>query len=221
MNETTAPRAGARAEQTRARRLGTTAAALAVTGGLLWIPYGVFEFIQPWGEDVKYDEERAYDVVVDRGLFTLYSAPGALALVMTALAALALITLWRLPEYRWGRAARVAAVGAVGLGVVATTGVAVGFDPASTGGRILGSVVLGISLTTAAAAVRHSGSTPVDARALVGLGAFAVGMMLLWPLVYAVQVLPAAAAAVVIGVFGVLWVRLGLGLSHGRSHAER
>ena len=26
----------------------------AVLGGLLWIPYGVFEMLQPWGVDAEY-----------------------------------------------------------------------------------------------------------------------------------------------------------------------
>ena len=67
-----------------APRRSVALGAAAVVGGLLWIFYGVVEMVAPWGMDAVYNERRGYDVVVNRGLFVIYSLPGALALVVTA-----------------------------------------------------------------------------------------------------------------------------------------
>ena len=170
----------------------------AVAGGLLWIPYGVLELLEPLGADTAWSDARAYDVVVDRGLFVLYGAPGALALVLSAMAAMIAVR-----RVGGGRAAQACAWAAIALGVVSAAGLAIALDPLFTGPRILGTLVLGASRCLAAFA-----SGRVDRR-LLGLGAAARAMLALWPAVYAVEVLPATLGALLIALFGIAWAAWG------------
>lgn len=174
----------------------------AVAGGVLWIPYGVLELLQPWGADVGYDEALGYDAVVDRGLHVAYGLPGSLALMLSAVGLLGLLARRRLRS----RTATVAAWAAAALGVVSAVGVAVAFDPAFTGGRILGTLLLGAGVLAAARSCR-AGTWRIG-LALVGL----LGLFLLplWPLVFAVHWLTPAAGAVVLALHGLAWVALGV-----------
>ena len=174
----------------------------ATVGGALWVPYGILELLQPWGADVRYDATRGYDAVVDRGLHVAYGLPGSLALVLSAVGLLVLLT--RLSTR--SRTARVAAGAAAALGVVSAAGIAVGLDPAFTGGRIFGTLLLGVGAVAAAAACRVRRWRL--ALAIVGLlGLF---LMPLWPLVFAVEWLTPAAGAAVIAVHGLAWMTLGV-----------
>ncbi|MDP9433772.1 MAG: hypothetical protein M3P93_00645, partial [Actinomycetota bacterium] len=73
-----------------------------------------------------------------------------------------------------------------------------------TGARVLGTLVLGAGLVAAAVAA------PVRWRPLLGaLGVVAVSLLPLWPLVYAVQWVPAHVAAGVFVLHGAGWIALG------------
>ena len=45
------------------------AATVAVLGGVLWVPYGVFVMLEPWGPDVVYRDELGYAQVIDTPRF--------------------------------------------------------------------------------------------------------------------------------------------------------
>ena len=183
---------------------GTAAAAIA--GGLLWIAYGIFELLTPFGLETAYDDSRGYEVISDRLLHITYSLPGALAVLLSAVALLGLlrggatVVDARLPcGLGWL---------AVACGGLAVVGVAIGFDPLFTGPRVFGTLALGFGTLLAARAL-----TPRDRRrhlALLGVGGIA--LLPLWPLIYAVQLLPAAAGAAVIACFGLGWIALGVRL---------
>jgi hypothetical protein len=172
----------------------------AVAGGLLWIPYGALELLRPWGPDTRYDAASGYDVVVDVARFTAYSLPASLALLLSGLA---LITVNRRLA-TGGRVGGVAGHLAVALGVLSAAGVLLQFDPVFTSASLVGTLLLGVGvLATARHAAGHS--RPV----LVLLGTVCVALPPLWPLVYAVQWLPAAAAAGVFVLHGAAWIALG------------
>lgn len=157
---------------------------LAVAGGLLWIAYGPLELLEPFGADTRYDEAKGYDVVTDRAAWTLTSATGAVALLLTALAARRLL------------ASRLAVAAAV-LGGVALLATAVGFDPLFTGPRILGTALLAFTLLRA------------PQGRIAGLGALGLLLLPLWPLVFAVEVVPPALGAALFAAWGAGWVLVG------------
>jgi hypothetical protein len=174
---------------------------LAVVGGVLWVPYGALELLEPWGEDVRYEGDLGYAVVLDRPLFTLYSLPGALAVLLCATALLVV-------QHRLGvvsRSARAAAVAAAVLGTVSLLGVVVAFDPAFTAGRVAGTVLLGIGALLSAAAVDRPWR-----GALAALGTAAVLLLPVWPLVFAVGWLSPEVGAAVLAVHGAGWVAVGV-----------
>jgi len=70
-------------------------------GGGLWVPYGVFEMLQPWGVDTVYRDDKGYEVVTDALLYWVYSLPGSLALMLTTLALLGVFA-WLRPRGRAG-----------------------------------------------------------------------------------------------------------------------
>ena len=176
--------------------------ATAVAAGLLWMPYGALELLQPFGPDTRYDEALGYDVVVDPGRFVGYSLPGSVALVLSGLALVALTA--RLPGR--SRGARAAGATAAALGAVSALGVVVQVDPVFTGPRIVGTLLLGAGLLGAAAAA------PAGRRLLLAaLGAVGLLLLPLWPLVYALQWMSAGTAAGVFVLFGAGWLALGAG----------
>ena len=184
----------------------TPGAAAAVVGGLLWVVYGVLEFRAPWGTDALYDEGRGYDVVLDRSLFTVYSAPGALALVLSALALLALLD--REPG---SRAARAGGLGAMVLGLLSGVGVAAGFDPLFTAPRIFGTLLLGLAVALAALAARRRGA-PGEAALLAVVALLGVALLPLWPLVHALGWVTPTGGALLIAAHGAGWAAVGVRL---------
>ncbi len=178
-------------------------------GGFLWILYGPFSMLQPWGADVAYREAKGYSEVVDTPLFLVYSLPGALALVLNAAGLLGITV--RLPER--GRTLQTVTRGliylALGLGLISLAGVVALFDPGFTAGRIFGTLSLGAAALLASEAARRGGAATTWVRALSLLGAVGIFLLPLWPLVYALQWLPEAAGALVIAVFGVGWMWAG------------
>jgi len=179
-------------------RVGLTALA----GGLLWVPYGIFEMVEPLGKDTAYDSGRNYELVLDRGIYTLYSLPGALAVILTATALLGVL---RHLQQQWGTAVgRLAGWLAVALGVISLVGLAIPFDPLFTGPRILGTLLLGLATVLGATAARGRSRTYLAVLGVTGLA-----LMPLWPLVYAVEVVPVGVGAALIALFGLGWAALG------------
>jgi hypothetical protein len=174
---------------------------LAAAGGALWVAYGPLELLQPWGPDTEYDEVRAYDVVIDPGLFRLYSLPGSLALLLCGVALLMLLRHLSVPS----RAAHAAGWAASALGAASAAGVATAWDPVFTGARVLGTVALGVGVLLAAPA-----APPSWRIGLLGLGSLALFLMPLWPLVYALHWLSPGAGAAIFIAHGLGWIALGV-----------
>ncbi len=174
-----------------------------LTGGLLWMAFGAFEFVRPFGSAVTYDVKLEYDVVVDRSLHLLYAGTGGSALLLTSVGLAGLAAGAGDGRRRVRQVSLVCAYAAGAAAMVTLLGVAFGFDPVSTGFRTLG--VLLLSAGTAAAA---GASAPFDRRQVAFLGVLAAVTLLLivvYPLVYAVEVLPPAGAVLVYVVVGLAW----------------
>ena len=182
---------------------------LATLGGVLWIPYGIFEMLQPWGSDTVYRDAVGYEVIVNVPLYRLYSVPGSLALLLTALGLLSAIALLRLPAGRPGKVGRILAYIAVLLAVISLGGVIALFDPVFTACRIFGTLALGIATVLAAADAQRAGRTPGWAIALLLLGLVGMFLFPLWPLVHALEWLSEGAGAGVIALFGLGWLATG------------
>ena len=206
-------------EAVNGRRIRLTALAAAL-GGLLWMPYGVFEMTQPWGDDTVYRDDRGYEVVTDALLYHLYSLPGSAALMLTALGLLGAFRLRGLPAGRAGRVGVLLAYAALALAVLSAAGVVVRFDPVFTGPRILGTLALGGGTLLAGVAARRTGAAASWTTALQALGLLGLVLLPLWPLVYAVELVPEAGGAAVIALFGLGWVLVGYGLGRGEVPAR-
>ena len=189
----------------------------AALGGLLWMLYGVFEMTQPWGEDTVYRDDRGYEVVTDALLYRVYSLPGSVALLLTAVGLLGLFGRLGLPAGRAGRTGLVLAYVASVLAVLSGVGVVARFDPVFTGPRILGTLALGAAALLAGVALRRTGAAPRWPAALLALGLLGLFLLPLWPLVYAVELVPEGGGAGVIALFGLGWVLVGYRLWLGRA----
>ena len=183
------------------RRVGVAAA----LGGLLWVPYGVFEMLQPWGTDTVYREDRGYEVVTDDLLYWVYSLPGSLALMFTTLALLGLFPLLGLR----GRAGRILAYAALALAILSIGGLAIRFDPLFTAPRIFGTLALGAAMLLAGIEARREVALRGWAATLLVLGLLGLFLLPLWPLVFALEVLPEGGGAGIIALFGLGWVLMG------------
>ncbi len=181
----------------------------AIVGGLLWAPYGVCELLEPWGTDTLYRDDMGYSEIVDGRLFVAYSLPGSLALLLTTLGLLGAVAWVRLSAIRTGQIARLLAYVALTLGALSLAGVITMFDPLFTAGRIFGTLALGAAMVLAGIAARSAGAPPGWAAALLFLGLLGLFLLPLWPLVHAVQLLPAGVGAAVIALFGSGWALLG------------
>lgn len=200
----------------------------AILGGLLWMPYGVFEMIEPWGTDTVYRDDTGYSEIVDPRLFVAYSLPGSLALLLTALGLLGAGARLRLSTPTTGRIGRILAYVALALGALSLAGVIAMFDPLFTAGRIFGTLALGAATALAGIAARGAGAPPGWAAARLFLGLMGLFLLPLWPLVYAVELLPVGAGAAFIALFGLGWALLGYRLwtapaegAPGESRAAR
>ena len=181
----------------------------AILGGVLWVPYGVFEMLEPWGPAVIYRDDLGYQLVTVPSLFLAYSLPGSLALLLTSLGLLGIAAHLGLPATRLGRGAGILAYVAVGLGVLSLAGVVVLFGPVFTSGRIFGSLALGAATLLAGIAAQRAGAHRGWTLGLLALGSMCVLLLSLWPLVYAVDLLPTTAGAGFIALYGLGWVGLG------------
>jgi hypothetical protein len=185
------------------------AAILALIAGSLWILYGPLTMLSPWGTDVVYRDALGYSAVIDVSLFVLYSLPGALALILSAIALLGVIALLQRDAGGPEKVARGLTHAALGLGFLSLAGVLVLFDPVFTAGRIFGTLSLGLATLLASLAARRGRVASAWTRALVLLGVLGVALLPLWPLVFALGWLTEAAGALLIAVFGIGWMWVG------------
>ncbi len=202
-----------------ARWIGWAALA-AVLGGLLWMPYGVFEMLQPWGDDTVYRDDRGYEVVTDTLLYHLYSLPGSVALLLTSLGLLGVFARLGLPTGRTSRIGLVLAYAALVLALLSAAGVVVRFDPLFTAPRIFGTLALGAATLLAGIEARRTDAVAGWwSAALLALGLLGLFLLPLWPLVHAIEIAPEEVGAGVIALFGLGWVLVGYRL--WLSHAEQ
>ena len=193
----------------RRTQLGALASVL---GGALWVPYGVFEMLEPWGAAKEYREDVGYSLVTDPGLFVAYSTPGALALLLATLALLTVISLMAAPS-RLRRAGQLAAYAALGLALLSAAGVAGQLDPLFTAARIFGTLALGAATLLVGLGTRRAHPSLSGTRVpLLVLGVMGMLLLPLWPVVYAMEVLPEAGGAAFIALFGAGWAALGIAL---------
>lgn len=181
----------------------------AVLGGVLWILYGIFEMLQPWGADTVYRDDVGYELITDTPLYLLYSLPGGLALLLTSLGLMGALALLRLPAGRFGKVGRILTYVAVVLAILSLGGVIALFDPVFTACRIFGTLALGIAAFLAGAAALRAGRRVGWTIGLLLLGLIGMFLFPLWPLVYAVQWLSEGAGAVVVALFGLGWLVTG------------
>lgn len=174
-------------------------------GGLLWVPYGVFEMLQPWGIDTVYRDDKGYEVVTDALLYWVYSLPGSLALMLTTWALLGVLAQLGLR----GRAGRILAYAALALAILSIGGLAIRFDPLFTAPRIFGTLALGAATLLAGIEARRRVLLRGWATVLLVLGLLGLFLLPLWPLVFAVELVPEGGGAAVIALFGLGWVLVG------------
>lgn len=182
---------------------------IGMLGGLLWIPYGVFEMLQPWGIHKAYGHEQGYDVVTDSLLYLLYSLPGSLALMLTAVSLLGICRHRALGTGGTVTASRALAVIALLVGGLSLIGVALEFDPLFTGPRLVGTMALALGILLAGWAARRAGSAATSGWVLIAVGLLGVFLFPLWPLVNGLALVPAWFAAAVVALFGLSWVVVG------------
>ncbi len=182
---------------------------MAALGGVLWIPYGIFEMLQPWGTDTVYRDDVGYEVITNVPLYRLYSLPGSLALLLTSQGLLGTLALLRLPAGRPGKVGYILTYLAVVLAVTSLGGVIVLFDPVFTACRIFGTLALGIATVLVAADAQQAGRAPGWGIALLLLGLVGMFLFPLWPLVHAMQWLSEGAGAGVIALYGLGWLATG------------
>ena len=194
----------------------------AMVGGALWVPYGVFEILEPWGTDTVYRDNVGYSLITNTSLFVTYSLPGSLALLLTSLGLLGVVARLGLRAGRIARIGLILAYVAVALAILSLAGVIVLFDPLFTGGRVFGSLALGTATFLAGVdALSSRRAAQGWATALMALGLAGIFLFPLWPLVYALQWVPEAVGAAFMTLFGLGWVLLGYILWPARSASAR
>lgn len=181
----------------------------AMLGGALWIPYGIFEMLEPWGADVAYREDLGYSVITDASLFVAYSMPGSLAVLLTSLGLLGVLALLRVSAGRIGRIGLILVYVALALSILSLAGVVAMFDPLFTVGRVFGSLALGTATFLVGMGAHRSRMAPGWIVTLLYLGLAGLFLFPLWPLVYALQWVPHGVGAAFMVLFGLGWTVLG------------
>ncbi len=184
----------------------------AMVGGALWIPYGIFEMLEPWGADVAYRDDVGYSVIIDSSLFVAYSMTGSLAVLLTSLGLLGVLALLRVSAGRAGRIGLILVYVALALSILSLAGVWVLFDPLFTVGRVFGMLALGTATFLAGVDARGRRAMSGWPVALMALGLAGLFLFPLWPLVYALQWVPQAVGAAFMVMFGLGWTVLGYAL---------
>ncbi|MFE6256577.1 hypothetical protein [Agromyces sp. NPDC057865] len=206
----------------RLRGEGPAARWTLIIGGALWIVHGYLRFIPPAGTDVVFRPELGYAVVIRSDLFVVYNVTGVLALLLTSGGTLLLLSTLSAGHRGWRRAARIVAVVAVFLGLLALMGLLLMFDPLTTAGLDLGEPVLGAALALAGLAEVLDGSSSGHPRwrgpLLIVTGAIGMAMLPLRPAIYALGLLPIEAGVLGLALFGVGCILVGATV---RSHSTR
>ena len=195
----------------------------AMVGGALWVPYGIFEMLEPWGADVVYRDDVGYSVITDASLFVAYSMPGGLAVLLTSLGLLGVFVRLGASADLIDRIGTILAYLSVVLAVLSLAGVIALFDPLFTVGRVFGTLALGTATFLAGVGALRSRTAPGWTVALLYLGIAGIFLFPLWPLVYALQWVSQAAGAAFMALFGLSWTVLGymmLRSEKGRSFAS-
>jgi hypothetical protein len=153
-------------------------------------------------------------------MFILYNLPGVLALLMTALGAFPYVAAVHPVKRKLGNVSRVLLVIAAVFGSMAAVGQLGRFDALTTGGVSFGVLFLGLALFLAglATSAKNTGTGrygPVQGIELMLLGITGMLILLLRPLVFALQLLPLAFGTAACVLFGVGWILLvrGAGLT--------
>ncbi len=179
-------------------------------GGALWIPYGIFEMLEPWGMVTAYREDVGYELITDAPLYVAYHLPGSLAVLLTSLGLLGVLALLRVSAAgRSGRSALILVYVALALSILSLAGVIALFDPLFTVGRVFGSLALGTATLLVGVGALRSRMAPGWTVALLYLGLAGLFLLPLWPLVYALQWVSQAMGAAFIALFGLGWTVLG------------
>ncbi len=182
-------------------------------GGALWYLYGL-SLMEPMGAAVVWREELRYTQILQTGLWVLYSLPGILAVVLTAGAGLVALPAWASAAGgRWLRqAGRALLVAALGFAALAVLGLAVRLDAPVTGGLSFGTVALGTGMLLGGLGLRRAatGQQGTVPALMIAVGLLGVLSLLMWPLLYALRLLPVYMALIVYAVFGLSWAVLGL-----------
>ncbi len=173
-------------------------------GGILWVVHGVFEMIAPFGAASVYDRTLGYELITDRALYLLYGVPGTVALILSGFGLVTLAHGW---AGRLVGVGRVLAFATLGAGVLSGLGLAIGSAPLFVAPIALGTPTLGVAACFVATGTRSPARS--DRGLLLLTGVLGVFILLLRPLVYALQVIPLAVGAAIIGLFGLGWVALG------------
>ncbi len=193
----------------------------AMVGGALWVPYGVFEMLEPWGTDTVYRDDVGYSLITDTLLFVTYSLPGSLALLLTSLGLPGVAARLGLRAGRIARIGLILTYAAVALAILSLAGVIVLFDPLFTGGRVFGSLALGTATFLAGVDALRSRAAQGWTAALMALGLAGIFLFPLWPLVYALMWVPEAAGAAFMALFGLGWLAVGYALWSERGGPVR
>jgi len=193
----------------------------AMVGGALWVPYGVFEMLEPWGVDTVYSDDVGYSLITNTSLFVTYSLPGSLALLLTSLGLLGVVARLGLRAGRIARIGLILTYVAVALAILSLAGVIVLFDPLFTSGRVFGSLALGIATFLVGVDAPRRRAAQGWTAALMALGLAGIFLFPLWPLVYALMWVPEIAGAAFIALFGLGWLAVGYALWPGRGGPVR
>jgi hypothetical protein len=143
------------------------------------------------GADVVYREDVAYSVIVDAPLFVAYSLPGTLALLLTAAGLLGVLSLLGPSAGRSRTVGRVLACAALALAALSLAGVGALFDPVFTAAWIFGTLAPGAAAVLASHGAHRAGAGSGWVLGLLAQGLLGLFLLPLWPLVYAVGLLPA------------------------------
>ncbi|HUQ16824.1 MAG TPA: hypothetical protein VM070_03455 [Candidatus Saccharimonadales bacterium] len=183
-------------------------------GGVLWVIYGVFEMLEPFGAAKRYDPALGYELVTDPARYIGYGIPGAAALILSGVGLARRRAREAGPIVGLGRLLASAVVLAGGLSCV---GLAVRSAPLFFGPVALGTPVLGAA--AGLLAIGPPGAARADRGVLLLISALGLFTLPLRPLVYALHAIPPAGGAVALGLFGFGWVVLGWRASRGRRAA--
>ncbi|MEV7572250.1 hypothetical protein AB0P28_04020 [Pseudarthrobacter sp. NPDC089323] len=194
-------------------RSGSAVSWVMTAGGVLWAVFGYYRFLLPHGPDVQWREDLGFSLILHNGLFVLYNLPGVFALLMTSLAAFRYVTAVHPVKRRLGSVSRALLVIAAVFGLMGAAGQLGQFDALTTGGLSFGVLFLGLALFLAGMAMtgKNTGTgryRPIPGSALMLLGLIGMLVLLLRPLMFALQLLPLAFGAAACIAFGMGWILL-------------